>query len=339
MFNRDSKFETWAGSRFRWRMDCSTVGEGKSMVYRPEVRLILRSLRSEMSTLFRRARLMVALAAMLTGMHGSAFAATLTYVPNNTDLQDLDHHNVYTWVITSINTTIPSGQAVTGAYLFFDNIRNWDSSANRLFMHLLDTALINPTYRLPGTAISPAGGIQYAYTATDDTTAIPTGLVDNFAVTKPGDIYDVSTTGSGAQGQGVLVANGTANTPLYNPALPNNSGSQVVSGRTESWARGALGDATHSFTTTAEDYYYNFTSAQILKLNSYIANGGDIAIALDPDCHFFNDGINFVLTTGNGPGIEAVPEPASLTLLGLGLAGMYAWRKKQMAAKASLRNL
>ena len=297
--------------------------------------MILRSSISTMSVLVRRTRLMVAMGALLIGMHGTASAATLTYVPNNTDLQDLDHHNVYSWVVTSVNTAIPSGQTVTGAYLFFDNIRNWDSSANRLFMHLLDTGLQNATYRLPGSTASPAGGIQYAYTATDDTTAIPTGLVDNFATaTATPTTFNAPTTGSGATGQGVLVANGTLNTTLGNSSGLSGSGS-----RNESWASGALGDSTHSFTTTAEDYYYNFNAAQIVKLNSYIANGGDLAIALDPDCHFFNDGVYLVLATGGGTTTNAVPEPASLTLMGLGLAGMYMRRRKQQSAAKVAQNL
>jgi hypothetical protein len=81
-----------------------------------------------------------------------------------------------------------------------------------------------------------------------------------------------------------------------------------------------------SFTTTPVDWTYNFTGAQVLTLNNYIANGGDIAFGLDPDCHFFNDGVTFSMTTGP---LSTVPEPASLSLMGLGLAGWYHRRRKQ----------
>jgi len=324
--------------------------------------VILRSSISEMSPLFRRARLMVALAALLVGMHGTASAATLTYVPNDSDLNDLDHHNVYTWKITGVNTLITAtgGGTVTGAYLFFDNIRNWDGSANRLFMHLLDTAMNNTSYDMTGSQLSPGsaaftpgvtsltpqagwnGGTQVAYTAQDDNTGTPTSQVDNVAATGTNQYNAPTIGGAASPGQTVLVANGTANTALFNPLLPLNSGSTVNGGRTESWAIGAnvaLGDTTRSFTSVAEDYKYNFTLAQIVNLNAYIANGGDIAIALDPDCHFFNDGVYLVLTTGGGTTTQAVPEPATLTLMGLGLAGLYMRRRKQQLAAEAAQNL
>jgi hypothetical protein len=55
-----------------------------------------------------------------------------------------------------------------------------------------------------------------------------------------------------------------------------------------------------SFTMTPITYTYNFTAAQLVALQSYIANGGNIAFGLDPDCHFFNDGVKFTMSVPDG---------------------------------------
>ncbi|MFA7485981.1 MAG: PEP-CTERM sorting domain-containing protein, partial [Phycisphaerae bacterium] len=39
----------------------------------------------------------------------------------------------------------------------------------------------------------------------------------------------------------------------------------------------------------------------------------NFGFGIDPDCHYYNDGIKFVITT------TVVPEPATIGLLGLGL--------------------
>jgi hypothetical protein len=61
-----------------------------------------------------------------------------------------------------------------------------------------------------------------------------------------------------------------------------------------------------TFTTTGVNYTFNFSASQLQTLAAYIANGSDIAFGLDPDCHFFNDGITFTMT------LTPVPEMAAL---------------------------
>ena len=82
---------------------------------------------------------------------------------------------------------------------------------------------------------------------------------------------------------------------------------------------------------TAVDFTYNFTAAQLSVLANYIMNGGGIAFGIDPDCHFWNNGIVFNYTTA-----VATPEPATMALLGSGLAGVgyFQRRRRQRTLKA-----
>lgn len=82
-----------------------------------------------------------------------------------------------------------------------------------------------------------------------------------------------------------------------------------------------------------QQFTYNFTNSQLATLIAYISNGSNVAFGFDPDCHYFNDGVTFTITTTTTPpGASGVPDSGStLILLGLGFLGL-AGLKRRMAA-------
>jgi hypothetical protein len=138
-------------------------------------------------------KIVVSLAVLfILGLSSAAVKAdTLTFTPPapNQDLNDLDHHSVYTWRVDNVNL---QGQTITGARITIKNIANWDANRNQLFIHLLDTA--------------KAAGIS---SFIDD----PTGSVP---VT---DITDDFANARFHNNANWLVANGTADTFLTAPSF------------------------------------------------------------------------------------------------------------------------
>lgn len=75
--------------------------------------------------------------AFVFSMIGIAGATSYSFQPSDKDLGDLAHGRYYTW---GINWSIPDGEHITGASLFFDNIRDWRTESNDLYGNLLDSA-------------------------------------------------------------------------------------------------------------------------------------------------------------------------------------------------------
>jgi hypothetical protein len=193
------------------------------------------------------------LAIIAVGNSASAAITTLSWQPSPADLNDLDHHQLYTWRIDNISV---NPTTITSATISFNNIANWDTNSNVLHLHLLDSAKF-------------AGVASFI---DDPTNSAPvTDLTNDF----------INTRYHGRSGW--PIANGTAGTFLKDK----------------------------SFSNTPTDYAYTFTGAQLTALQQYLANGGDIALGFDPDCHYFNDGITFTLN------FTPVPEVANMIPIAL----------------------
>jgi hypothetical protein len=122
---------------------------------------------------------MLSLVALLAPMWAACADTSYSFQPTPVDLWDLDHAGYYAW---GLDWKAPTGQVITGASLFFDNIDNWATETNKLWINLIDEPALGVTTftdNEAGTNAFSGKGILLS-TYSDSSTGTPIDLTYNF---------------------------------------------------------------------------------------------------------------------------------------------------------------
>ena len=79
---------------------------------------------------------LVLLSSLMAAFLVTSAGASYSYVPERSDLWDLDHYKYYVCKIDDFVALGP-GHSITSATLTIDNINNWNDNTNHLYIHLL----------------------------------------------------------------------------------------------------------------------------------------------------------------------------------------------------------
>jgi len=283
-----------------------------------------------------------------------------------TDMNDLEHGSYYGWSIAGdlakkLSAEIDNGYHIASATFTYHNIYNWVKEPN----DQLNTFLLSAPPPKPGkdnytVGLYNADGTEKGktyYTYQNTVSSVKSSSVSSYTskgytCTPSGTKF--TCTGNITNTKATMSSTSTSKFELKSSIFKQDTVTIDGTGKELSnnlWARAdqqsldtinwgdnvevtRIWDKEKDFSNpwhdidgpaTRANVVYNFDSELISILTTY-AGDGSFGFGIDPDCHYYNDGITFEIVTEKNP----VPEPGTIVLLGAGIFGLAAYGRKRV---------
>lgn len=253
-------------------------------------------------------RFLLLVPALTLSLTAAAFATVYSFSSNDgsgvaNDLNDLDHNYLYVWAIDPsqmLASIKAKNERIISASISFKNIYNWQNESNDVLkVYLVDN---------PRVADKPTGTDIWSAADNQATSGTLKELSDPAFRDPTNSNYRFSSILKVWQWTDVVDLQHNPNPVTHQP---NSYGHDLV----------YTLDKTTQLPTLLD--YMNSLNPSRTAYNNYATFG----LGFDPDCHYYNDGIKFIVQTAP----ICAPEPSTFMLLGAGLlgAGLFARRRRK----------